>query len=560
MAGAVPGNAAGRAYDTLRAMPPAIARGVVAAFVWMALWLWPRVAAAGDPDLRWRTLESEHFFVHYHVGEEDAAERVAATAERAYGRLSVAWGHEVRLKIHIQLHDNQDTANGRATAVPFPQVIAYTTAPEALSVLESYDDWIDILITHELVHVVHLDTVHGLPRLANAIFGFGVLGKVSAPNILQPRWMVEGVATMQESEFSAFGRRRSAQFDALIRMAVLDGVFQGLDQVSSGARIFPHGTSVYLYGVHFMYYIAARYGPEKLEELSHLYARQLVPFGINRAIKDVLGVDFQVLWKEFQQDTTRRFQAQARRIRSRGLRQGRRMTFSGEGTRYPFWSADDRHVYFYKADGHREEGIKRIAATGGRVRDGRGIGRQGVDVDVEHVLDVEDSSSASFVGATGDMVFDWTNIYDFRYRWSDLYRYNGGDPEEAEQLTFGLRASEPDVSPDGRRVAFRRNDIAQSRLGLLDLATGDVTELRDVIGLETQVAVYRGHAIRVGDLGPPTLIQRNELVRISFKLGGLTLETEGRALDDGAMGQRVRVMNRILDAINHCGQMLELAA
>lgn len=72
---------------------------------------------------------------------------------------------------------------------------------------------------------------------------------------------------------------------------------------------------------------------------------------------------------------------------------------------------------------------------------------------------------------------------------------------------------------------------------------GDLTELRDVIGLETQVAVYRGHAIRVGDLGPPTLIQRNELVRISFKLGGLTLETEGRALDDGAMGQRVRVMN-----------------
>src|SRR5690606_35209121 len=95
----------------------------------------------------------------------------------------------------------------------------------------------------------------------------------------------------------------------------------------------------------------------------------------------------------------------------------------------------------------------------------------------EHVLDVEDSSSAGFVGATGDMIFDWTNAYDFRYRWSDLFRHNGGDPEQAEQLTFGLRASEPDVSPDARRVAFRRNDVAQSRLGILDLATGDVTEV-----------------------------------------------------------------------------------
>lgn len=465
-------------------MLPAIARGATLALL---LWVWlgsglgaglgSGLAWAGDPDQRWRTIETEHFYVHYLVGEEDAAERVAATAERAYDRLTVAWGHEVFLKTHISLYDNQDTANGRATAVPFPQIIAYTTAPESLSVLESYDDWIDILITHELVHVVHLDTVHGIPRLVNAIFGFGVLGKVTAPNILQPRWMVEGIATMNESDYSAFGRRRSAQFDAFIRMAVLEGGFQTLDQVSSGARLWPHGTSVYLYGVHFMYYIQARYGADKLRELSHVYAGQLVPFGINRAIQEVLGVDFQQLWKEFQDDTTRRFQAQARRIRSRGLRQGRRLTFSGETTRYPFWGPDDQHVYFFKSDGHREEGIKRIAAGGGRIRDGKGIGRQGVDVDLEHVLDVEDSSSAGFVGATGDMVFDWTNAYDFRYRWSDLFRHNGGDPEEAEQLTFGLRASEPHVSPDGRRVAFRRNDVAQSRLGILELATGDVTEV-----------------------------------------------------------------------------------
>ncbi|MEM9458773.1 MAG: hypothetical protein AAGF11_31640 [Myxococcota bacterium] len=458
-------------------MPPAIARGALTVALWAVAWLWSWSAWAGDPDQRWRTLETEHFFVHYLVGEEDAAERVAATAERAYDRLTVAWGHEVFLKTHISLYDNQDTANGRATAVPFPQVIAYTTAPDALSVLESYDDWIDILITHELVHVVHLDTVHGIPRLANAIFGFGVLGKVTAPNILQPRWMVEGVATMQESQFSAFGRRRSAQFDAFIRMAVLEGTFLSMDQVSSVARIWPHGTSVYLYGVHFMYYIAARYGSDKLRDLSHLYAGQIVPFGINRAVKKVLGVDFQRLWREFQEDTTRRFQAQARRIRSRGLRQGRRLTFSGETTRYPFWSPDDRWVYFYAADGHREEGIKRIRSHGGRMREGKGIGRQGADVDVQHVLDVEDSSAAGFIGATDDMVFDWSNTYDFRYRWSDLYRYNGGDPEQAEQLTFGLRASEPDVSADGRRVAFRRNDVAQSRLGLLDLATGDVEEL-----------------------------------------------------------------------------------
>jgi hypothetical protein len=450
-------------------------------------------SASANPDLRWRTIETEHFYVHYHAGEEEAANRVAMVAERAYERLSVAYGHRVFLKIHVTLTDPTDSANGRATASPYPFMVAYATAPEALSVLEAYDDWIDILITHELVHVVHLDTVHGIPRLINAVLGFGVLGKVTQPNVVQPRWVVEGIATMDESEFSSQGRRRSAQFDAYIRMAVLEGQFQAIDQVSSISRIWPHGTSVYLYGVHFMYYIAARYGRDKLRELSHLYGGQVVPFGINRAIERVLGVSFYELWDEFRDDTVRRFTAQARRIRQRGLRQGRRLTFSGETTRYPFWAPDDAWIYFYKDDQHAvrslrgDEGIKRIRPEGGRMREGRGIGRQGVDVDVEHVIDVEDPGEASFVGATEDIVFDMTAVYDFRYRWSDLYRWNGGDPMEHEQLTFGLRASEPHVAADGRTAVFRRNDITQSRLGFIDLATGDVTE---VAPLERLAQVY----------------------------------------------------------------------
>lgn len=459
--------------------------------VGLLLWLVAGGSArAGNPDLRWRTIETEHFFVHYYATEEEAAERVAMVAEQAYSELSVAWGHRVFLKIHITLTDNQDTANGRATAVPFPQITAYATAPEALSVLDAYDDWIDILITHELTHVVHLDTVHGVSRIANAILGFGVLGKITAPNLLQPRWIIEGVASEEESTFSSQGRRYSAQFDAFMRMAVHDGLFQSIDQLSSGARIWPHGSSVYLYGLHFMHYINAQYGHDKLRELSHVYGGQLVPFGINRAIEKVLGVDFQQLFAEFERDTTRRFQAQIRRIRSRGLRQGRRLTYSGETTRYPFWSADDAQIYFYKADGHREEGLKRISAAGGRIREGRGIGRAGVDVDVEHVIDIEDSAEASFIGATGDMVFDMVGVYENRYRWNDLYRYNGGDPKDAEQLTFGLRASEPHVSPDGRTVVFRRNDVAQSRLAFLDLASGDVEEV-EPLGKISQVFTPR---------------------------------------------------------------------
>src|SRR5690606_17779692 len=121
-------------------------------------------------------------------------------------------------------------------AVPFPRITAHITAPGSMSVLESYDDWLDILLTHEYTHVVHLDTVHGLPRIVNAIVGFGVLGKVWSPNIVQPRWMVEGLAQVEESRLGSQGRHRSAQFDMMLRMAVLEHGFLSIDRVSSGAN------------------------------------------------------------------------------------------------------------------------------------------------------------------------------------------------------------------------------------------------------------------------------------------------------------------------------------
>src|SRR5690606_17659084 len=51
---------------------------------------------------------------------------------------------------------------------------------------------------------------------------------------------------------------------------------------------------------------------------------------------------------------------------------------------------------------------------------------------------------------------------------------------DVEQLTFGLRARDAQVAPDGRTVVFVRNDAAQSRLAFLDLHTREVGEVAPV--------------------------------------------------------------------------------
>lgn len=67
--------------------------------------------------------------------------------------------------------------------------------------------------------------------------------------------------------------------------------------------------------------------------------------------------------------------------------------------------------------------------------------------------------------------------------------------------------------------------------------------LDEIIGREARVALYPGRAIRAGDIGPPASIERNQVVPLVYRHGGLRIETEGRALARGGLGDYVRVMN-----------------
>ncbi len=64
-----------------------------------------------------------------------------------------------------------------------------------------------------------------------------------------------------------------------------------------------------------------------------------------------------------------------------------------------------------------------------------------------------------------------------------------------------------------------------------------------VIGMEARVAIYAGRPILPQDLGPPALVDRNQIVFLHYTFGGLSIQTEGRMLDRGGYGDVVRVMN-----------------
>jgi len=74
-------------------------------------------------------------------------------------------------------------------------------------------------------------------------------------------------------------------------------------------------------------------------------------------------------------------------------------------------------------------------------------------------------------------------------------------------------------------------------------AAGAISDPGQAIGQETRIAIYAGRAIFPGDLAPPALVDRNQIVRLVFRSGALSISAEGRSLGRASEGETVRVMN-----------------
>ena len=72
---------------------------------------------------------------------------------------------------------------------------------------------------------------------------------------------------------------------------------------------------------------------------------------------------------------------------------------------------------------------------------------------------------------------------------------------------------------------------------------GTLDNLEQAVGLETRVVLYAGRPIRPGDVGPPALIDRNQIVTLLYRRGSLLIAAEARAMGRGGVGDSLRVMN-----------------
>ncbi|HEX4420965.1 MAG TPA: hypothetical protein VH165_23775 [Kofleriaceae bacterium] len=409
-------------------------------------------AWAGDPTRIYRTVETDHFVIYYYTPLDDVARRLGVVAERAHRTLSPALDHLPAEKTIVVLVDDTDSANGFASVLPRNAIQIYATGPTGFNELDDHEDWLYGLIAHEYTHILHLDTMEGLPNIYNRIFG-----KTWAPNQIMPRWLIEGTAVYEESKRSAGGRNRGTRFDQYIRIARDRHQDLRLDEVSGAPRRFPHGNAVYVYGSHFLRYIFDRFGDDTVRKMSHVSGSYAPPFAVNRQIAKVVGKPFTELyddWKDYLRD---RYSQQEMAAERRGLAAGRELTHSAENNLWPHYSADGKQLYWQQSDGYTLPWVRAMPVGGDHTS-------------AYDVVQVDGMGPFDLL-PDGSLVYEQSWLFRRDYSFEDLVRWDART-HQTVRLSFGRRARDPAVSPDGRQVAFSMNEHSESVIAVQDVAPG----------------------------------------------------------------------------------------
>jgi hypothetical protein len=303
-----------------------------------------------DPSGPWRTWHTPHFRIHAQRWNAAAAEKAAREAERAYALLAREL-KPPRGTIDLTLHDNVDFSNGFTTVFPSSRISIFLTPPAGDPVLGPYDDWLRLVITHELTHAFHLDRTRGLWRVAQRILG---RAPGTFPNTLQPSWVSEGLATYYETRLSTAGRLRAGFHDQLLASAAAAGRWPRPGDATLLSPQWPAGFRPYAWGSYFFQWEAEQRGdtvvPRYVERTSkNLWPLLFLPWpGVSPAMKGAGGVGVDSVWRALRRDWVSRTRGGTPgMVIARGLRAGPR----------PRVSPDGRLLAYVRADGRSEAAL-----------------------------------------------------------------------------------------------------------------------------------------------------------------------------------------------------------
>ncbi len=420
------------------------------------------VAAQMPPDEAWRSIETEHFRITFPEPLETLARRAGDLAEQAYRKLTAQFREGPPGRIDIVLTDHVDVSNGFARLFPSNRIVLFARPPADHPALAYFDDWLELLITHEVAHIFHLDYGGTLGRIFRTLFGRAET-PLTFPGVVVPGWVVEGLATWYESALTDAGRVHGTFHEMVLRTAMLEGRFESIGQAGGNSPQWPGGTRRYAYGSLFFDYLLDKHGRDRMAAFVEAVVRPLgqLPLPrLNDAGRRAFGASLSSEWAAWTDEVRARLGRLDGELAELGpISEPEPLTRNARYGLHPMASPDGSALIYVRSDGRSYPRLVVMPPDGG--------GPSTVTRLNNHTpFDVLPS---------GEVVFAQRDYTD-RYRvFSDLYvtTIEGA----VRRVTEGARLSAPSAAPDGTWTVAVMEGGGTTGLARVDVEDGSMRTL-----------------------------------------------------------------------------------
>jgi flagella basal body P-ring formation protein FlgA len=164
------------------------------------------------------------------------------------------------------------------------------------------------------------------------------------------------------------------------------------------------------------------------------------------------------------------------------------------------------------------------------------IALDGGDLEFDLPTDVENSVSVSAI-----------NFNPSSNRFAAVLVAPADGPPMIQRNVFGTVYEMAQIPVPKRLISagdvIAADDLEWQPVHLSRLSGNSLTDAEQLVGRMAKRPLKAGQILRQSDVAVSPVIHKNDLIRLVVKTGQMTLSVQGKALQDAAMGQSVRVMN-----------------
>ncbi len=402
------------------------------------------------PELVWKTFETEHFIIHHHQGTDHTAHKVASIAEEVYPHITQLYKYAPEEKTQFVIRDTDDYSNGGAY---FYDNKIEIWAKNMDYVLRGTHDWLRDVVTHEFTHIISMRKAlkfgSRIPAGWLQIFGYeeerrndvvrgfpDVLVSYPISGISIPVWFAEGTAQFQSP--SKNYDYRDSHREMILRDRVVTGNLLDLNEMSVFGKNSIGNESSYNQGYAFVNFLTKTFGDSIVRKLAK-HSGEPITLNFNGVIEKVTGVEADSLFRMWHGYLKDSYETRLTSV-NKNLRIGKSLHDEGIGNIHPIFSPDGKKVAYLESTSDY------LSVNGLAILNLKTNEKKVVDGPIASSVSWSPNGRYLTYAKQSDLQSNGSSYYDIYVY--DLKR------NKKYRITNGFRATNPDWSHDGKRLAF----------------------------------------------------------------------------------------------------------